>query len=171
MMATRNQQRKSTGQRTRRAVPNAWRRPFLAALSQNGNVTDACEIANVDRSTAYKQRNKDEAFAVQWDEAIDIAIDRLESEAHRRAALGTRKGIYYKGDLVATELEYSDQLMITLLKAHRPDKYKDRLGIEYSMPPELVKLLKEYDLKSSEIFQGIIDQIHEDAQTGVLKKK
>lgn len=162
-MPKRKQQRTATPQRAR---TEAWRKVFIASLSQNGNVTDACEAAGIERSTAYRARNNDEKFAALWDETVEIAIDRLESEAWRRAAHGTNKPVWYKGTLVGTELEYSDQLMVTLLKAHRPEKYKERVGVEYSMPPELVKLLKERNMKPSDIFEAMIQEFtHENTPT------
>lgn len=159
-------QRKSTHQRTRRATPNAWRKAFLASLSKNGNVTDACEVARIDRSTAYKSRANDEKFAALWDETVEVAVDRLESEAWRRATYGTNKPVWYKGQLVGTELEYSDSLMQTLLKAHRPNKYKDRVEVEYAMPPQLIKLLKERDMKASDIWEAMLQELtHENTPT------
>jgi len=96
---------------TRSHAGGRWCRAFLAALSINGNVTLSAEKAGIDRVTAYRWREKHPAFAVQWDEALEESADRLEAEARRRAELGTLKPVWYRGEHVGDELEYSDQLM------------------------------------------------------------
>lgn len=112
-----------------------WRRAFLLALASNGNITKAAAAAEVARSWAYTCRTADPSFAEEWDEALEIAADTLEARAWRRANF---EDIQYKftksGDPilhpVTGEPYYehvgSDTVLITLLKAHRPEKYKDR---------------------------------------------
>jgi hypothetical protein len=77
----------------------------------------------------YDLRDEDPTFAAEWDNAIEEAADKLEGEAWRRAVEGINKPIYYQGDLVDTVKEYSDTLMGLLLKAHRPEKYRDRMDV------------------------------------------
>ena len=71
-------------------------------------------------------RYKHEDFAAQWDEAMQVAVDALEAEARRRAVEGVDEPVYYKGQLIDTIKKYSDNLLITLLKAHRPEKFRER---------------------------------------------
>lgn len=54
-------------------------------------------------------------------EAARIGYMGLESEAMRRAVKGIDKGIYYKGELVATEKQYSDSLLVKLMEARIPE--------------------------------------------------
>lgn len=100
---------------------------FLKKLvSTGGNVSAACRVIKIGRTTAYDWKKEDSAFALEWDEAIESGTDDLEEEARRRAYKGTRKPVYYKGSKVGEIQEYSDTLMIFLLKGNRPEKYKDR---------------------------------------------
>jgi hypothetical protein len=94
------------------ATRDVWRRPFLAALKSSPNISAACIRAGIDRSTAFRARQRDEAFAMQWAEAIDEAVDMLEEAAWQRA------------------MTTSDRLMELLLKAHRPSVYGDRLKLD-----------------------------------------
>ena len=55
----------------------------------------------------------------------------MEEETWRRAYEGVSKGIYHNGELVATEQQYSDTLAIFLLKAHRPEKFRDYTSIRH----------------------------------------
>jgi hypothetical protein len=48
----------------------AWRRTFLEALLEKGNVTQACSRADIDKGTVYIRRANDEQFACDWDAAL-----------------------------------------------------------------------------------------------------
>lgn len=93
-----------------------WREEFIAALRDNGNVAEACRRAHIDRKTAYNLRKKSATFAAQWEEALEDAIEELERVANWRARMT------------------SDTLLIFLLKAHRPDKYREVVRNEHSGP-------------------------------------
>lgn len=107
-----------------------WKPRFLKTLAATGNVTRAASRAGISRSAAYAEYKKSTTFADAWDEAIEIGMDRLEEEARRRAYRGTKKPVFYKGFEVGAIREYSDTLMIFLLKGGRPEKYADRLKQE-----------------------------------------
>lgn len=97
---------------------------FLATLTETGNVTAAAKASGVGRSTAYAWRLADEDFAAQWDSALAEATDRLAYEARRRALEGIEDVRYFKGEPVGTVRRYSDQLLMFLLRAYRPDVYR-----------------------------------------------
>lgn len=108
----------------------------LTAYEELGNITLACKRARVPRRTFYNwliEGNPNNAAFIEAFEASNrMAVGVLEAEAHRRAVTGLKKGIFYKGKKVATEHEYSDTLLIVLLKAHAPEKYKDRVANEHT---------------------------------------
>lgn len=64
-------------------------------------------------------------------EALDDAVDDMELEAKRRAFKGTLKPVYQGGEKVGEIREYSDTLAIFLLKAHRPEKYRERHEVRH----------------------------------------
>ena len=90
----------------------------------------ACARAGVNRSTAYRAREKDDKFAEQWDEALDDALDRLEEECIRRGRDRTDEPVYYKGEICGVIKRYSDTLLMFYLKAHRPEKYRERYEVK-----------------------------------------
>ena len=92
-----------------------WQRAFLAALKQGHTVTSACQIAKVGRTTAYAARKREPAFPAAWQEVEQEAIEVLEAEAYRRAMAG------------------SDKLMEFLLKARRPQIYRDRMDLRHAI--------------------------------------
>lgn len=109
---------------------------FLEALSQYGNVSAAARHAGVSRNFVYSQRGTDAQFAAQWDHALTLGTEGLEDEARRRAFEGTTREqpYFYKGDEVGRVVirEYSDTLLIFLLKAHKPEKYRETIRQEHT---------------------------------------
>lgn len=110
------------------------RAAFLEALKNTCNITKACELSNLGRTSAYEWRDDEPEFAAEWQKALDVAGDLLEEEAVRRAKEGTLKPVFQGGQLVGHIQEYSDTLMIFLLKGAKPKKYMDRLVQEVSGP-------------------------------------
>lgn len=106
------------------------KRVFLRLLEDIGTVSKAARGAGVVTSTVYKHRNDDAEFAEAWDEARAMYCDRLEEEAYRRAVEGTEKPVFFQGVQCGEVQEYSDTLMVTLLKANRPKKFRERLDMQ-----------------------------------------
>ena len=104
----------------------AQREQFLAALSQTASVTRACEIASLPRRTVYNWRAMDVEFARAWEVALDLGTDALEDEAIRRATQGTERPVFQGKQLVGHTRDFSDTLLIFMLKARRPEKYRER---------------------------------------------
>jgi hypothetical protein len=102
----------------------------LALLARTANVSLAAKAVGISRRRAYQLRARDAAFREAWNNAREEGLDCLEAEAWRRAVHGTRraKAVYYQGRKVGADVdqEYSDTLLIFLLKAARPEKYRDR---------------------------------------------
>lgn len=107
------------------------RKTFLEALSYNGNVTESAKAAGITRACAYIWRDKHPDFAEDWEAAHEEAVDRLEAEAWKRATEGTSKPVYQQGQLVGHIQQYSDTLLIFLMKGHNPERYKDRAQVEH----------------------------------------
>lgn len=108
------------------------RAAFLAALQSGYSATGACDQAGIGKTAAYAWRNDEPEFAAEWDEAVDGGTDVLEDEARRRAVEGTDKPIYQGGSKVGVVREYSDTLLIFLLKGRRPEKFKDRVQQQHT---------------------------------------
>lgn len=99
---------------------------FIEVLRSTCNVSLACKEIGFSRTRVYELRKLDTRFAEEWDEAEQIAADILEEEAWRRGVHGIEKPIMHDGKLVGVVKEYSDHLLIALLKAHRPEKFSDK---------------------------------------------
>lgn len=106
----------------------ALRREFLG-LTENGYTP----------SRARKQLNippslltlwmRDPDFKLEYQAAYEAGTDRLEDEAFRRAHDGVKKPVFQQGEKVGTVVEYSDNLMRDLLKARRPEKFRENAPV------------------------------------------
>ena len=119
-------------------LTRARRENFLKVLADTGSVTAAVAAAGTSRTRVYELRKSDTAFAAAWVEAEDIATDRLEDEARRRAVEGVAEPLVSAGKLVRgddgqpiTVRRYSDKLLLELMKAHRPQR--DR-SVRFQLP-------------------------------------
>lgn len=120
--------------------PEQWER-FFKNMADLGNIRLACEASGIHRSTVHAYNRGEfpegfdgDAWTARFEAAREDAADRLEAEAFRRAHDGWAKKVYKKpGDDsggVVEEWAYSDALMVLLLKANRPEKFKDRAATE-----------------------------------------
>jgi hypothetical protein len=88
-----------------------WAPRFIEVFSATGNVRLAATAAGVSRDAPYKKAQASSAFAAQWLQAREDAVDILEGEARRRA------------------LTSSDAILMFLLRAQRPDLYRDKVAL------------------------------------------
>ncbi len=117
-----------------------WQTPFLAAMRNSGNVRASCEVASISRVNAYKFRNNHPEFAAQWDNALQDAIDTLEAVAWQRARTGL-----------------SDQVLMMLLRAHRPDLYSERLRIQVTREQDIEALMRANNISHEEAESAIAE--------------
>jgi len=115
---------------------------FLDALAQTGNVRQAAKAVGVSANRFYVHRRQDPLFAQKWEETIQQAMDTvLEPEAIRRAVEGVEKAVYYRGAQVGVEREYSDTLLIFLLKGWKSDRYTERREVFHRPAVALLRQL------------------------------
>jgi hypothetical protein len=117
----------------------AKRVAFLAAIGKGLSITEASGVSGLNRNTAGRLRKQDKEFAAAYDQAIAEGRHYLAAEATRRAVEGTEKPALHQGREVYTlnretgELqplrlrEYSDVLLMFLMKARDPMRYDDRI--------------------------------------------
>jgi hypothetical protein len=72
-----------------------------------------------------QRRQTDDEFRLAWAGPAALGCQTLEEEAARRAFHGTLKPIYHQGIECGRTYEYSDALLMFLLRAHNPGKYRD----------------------------------------------
>ena len=119
---------------------------FLAAFPQVGSIAKAAAIAGVSRQAHYKWHAEDEEYRKTFATAKEEAIDELEYQAHRRAVDGIerlkfdakgRPFIDPRTGQPYVEHVYSDNLLMFLMKALAPHKYRERSGVNFGDQVEL----------------------------------
>jgi hypothetical protein len=90
---------------------------LLLKLQEGESVASACRAQRISRATYYRWLKEDPTFAANAEDALEVGTDLLEDEAKRRAV----------------GLNGSDTLLIFLLKARRPDKYRERHTVDVNV--------------------------------------
>jgi hypothetical protein len=83
-------------------------------------------------------------FAERWSEALDEAVERMEREAMRRGVEGYEQPVYYRGRRVGKIKRYSDTLLMFLLRANRPEKYRADAPMPNKIPLETQMMIEKY---------------------------
>jgi hypothetical protein len=99
---------------------------YLRALPKVFTASLALKAAGASMADLYQWREHDTEFSVQEAHVRELIVDQLESEAVRRAYKGVRKPVYQGGLLAGHVQEYSDALLIFLLKGLKPERYRDQ---------------------------------------------
>jgi hypothetical protein len=110
--------------------PEVAKLRFLELYMQTAHIHKTCEILGISPRNIYRWKIDDPEFDENMRMAEQVAIMVLEDEATRRAVYGTDRPVYQGGKLAGLVREYSDALLITLLKAKAPHKYKERFSGE-----------------------------------------
>ena len=120
-------------------TPKKWREPFLDALMQHGNVSRAARTAKISRMQLYRDRAADPEFAAAWQAAQQTGLDSLEDVANVRARRD------------------SDTLLIFLLKAHRPEKYRETTKhINVNLTPEQARDMTDDQIETELKRRGLM---------------
>lgn len=102
------------------------RQLFLEQLALGKSPAYACKAADIGYTTAWEWRRDDPKFAAQWTEAVEHGVDLLEDECRRRAYEGCNKPVFQGGIEVGQVREYSDTLMVLMMKGRRKHVYSER---------------------------------------------
>lgn len=116
--------------RVTRKNEELWKPVFLAQLNLAPNVAAACLAANISRQAAYRHKEQDPVFSEAWDQALEHAMDNAEGELYRRAVEGVTRPVYQGKEHVGDIQEFSDTLLIFMLKSRRRAIYGERLTID-----------------------------------------
>ncbi len=164
-------------------ITGRHRRRFLEALAETGNVTLAARAAGISRARVYELRGLDPAFAAAWEDAEQIAADRLEAEARRRGVDGVPEPVVSGGRHVVGEdgnplyvQKYSDPLLLALLRAHRPEKFQERHDHKLTGTLTLAMLVEQAhqliaDKLGGKVIDGTADNVSASTQPDALGSK
>ena len=98
----------------RKRLTKSKRGQFLTILRDCGTVTAAAKAIGITRQAAYLAKDKYPTFALEWEQAIESATDKLVEVAVERAS----------------KANGSDALLMFLLRGHRPSVYAPERSLE-----------------------------------------
>lgn len=105
---------------------------FLKAFELVGTITGAAREVIMSKGTHHYWMRldksgvpKDKKYYSAFEQAEESAVELMISEARRRGIVGTERDVRWKGEVVGIERKYSDNLLMFLIKAQRPE-YRDR---------------------------------------------
>jgi hypothetical protein len=125
------------GEESETRISHPKKAAFLAAYATCGVISRAATASGINRHCHCRWIEEDPEYARAFADAHEEAIDVLEGEARRRAFEGLVRYKFHQGKPILDpktgepyyELEYSDTLLIFLLKGARPEKYRERMDI------------------------------------------
>ena len=110
----------SPAKKTRKPRRDGWteerRKIFIAVLRESGCVLDACRVAGMSDTSAYRLRERDPEIAEQWDDAVANGQRGLVAVAHQHAVVGKETVIYRNGEEVERRVVPSDSILALLIK-------------------------------------------------------
>lgn len=143
---------------------------FLAAFAQTGNLRHAAELSGCDRTSHYKWLKNDPDYPQAFALAQEEANDRLLQEARRRAVEGVTR-IKKVGDQYVTEHEYSDGLLIFLIKGAMPNQYRDAALYVNGRVQHAGSVQHEHQIALDELpaplLQAILDHVRSKGQNAL----
>lgn len=103
-----------------------------------GDLHEAARFIGVSPSFVTRWIKEDTVAAEKVSEARKVGYGALESEAIRRAVVGVQKDVYYKGEVVGQQVEYSDGLLTRMLEARVTEfKRGEQSGTTFNGPTQI----------------------------------
>lgn len=115
------------GQRMNTKQRKATQSVFLTAFTQCVTISEACNVAGINRSTLYQWQEHDAEFAIEYSHARAESDDVIRAEIKRRAIDGCDEYVTSMGKVVyfneepLTVTKYSDSLLALLAKSRMPE--------------------------------------------------
>jgi hypothetical protein len=124
----------------RKSITKRRREMFLKKLEASGSVTQAAIAGEISRKSWYELKARDAEFALAWDDAEMIFLDKLEATGIKRGVEGEvemKPYLEIKGGDKRTRMRAvvtkSDRLLELTLKARHPS-YKQITRVEQVSP-------------------------------------
>jgi len=126
------------------------KRAYLEAFARTCRVRGAAAAAGVDTARHYEWLRRDPDYRAEYQALQEQAAQILEDEAVRRAYEGVEKPITVAGKRELVR-EYSDTLLIFLLKGLRPAKYRKRYDVVVEAGESLVRAMERGKKRAAEL--------------------
>ena len=127
------------------------KKAFIEDFRFHGNISRSCRALKINRSTVYEWQETDDVWLAEFRQAEIEATETMEAEAYRRAVEGTAKPVFHQGAQCGVVQEYSDTLLIFMLKARAPDKYRDNVSVTLQVKAEAERIAAKLGKTADEV--------------------
>lgn len=113
-----------------------------------GDFHAACRMNGVSTDFVTRWMKDDQQARDEITEAQRLGHMGLESAAIRRGVYGVEKGVWFKGEQVGTETQYSDTLLVKLMEARIPaynKKESNGTGVNVQVNVGIMPRANTYD--------------------------
>src|SRR5262245_29920011 len=123
-------------------------RAFLSAYGRCARVGEAADTAKITRRSHYAWLEESDAYRQAFRQTQTMIGDLCEDAAVERAVRGVERLVLFAGKPVKVngkllyEREFSDQLLVQLLRRFKPNEYRERTAVEVSGSINLVERLQ-----------------------------
>ena len=98
----------------------------LEGYSRTGALVETMAKLKIQPKQHYRWLERDSIYAEDWELALEITTELLEGGMFKRAHEGVEEDTgWYKGVPGGKVTRYSDSLAIALMKARRPDRFRE----------------------------------------------
>lgn len=111
-----------------------WASAFLTLIRGGSAIIHACIKLKISKVTVYRRLDSDPVFKQKYEEAVEYQTTALLAEAFRRAHDGVEQPVFYKGEQVSFVREYSDSLLMFLIRGRDP-QYRDSTRMQVAGDP------------------------------------
>jgi hypothetical protein len=151
-------------------------RAFLAVYAETCSILRAAAASEVSRQSHYDwMRSPNPAYREAFEELKERLADFAEGEALQRGLHGVKRPVLYLGKQVMLgdgdsaqplfETHYSDTLLIFMLKALRPEKYREHKSTKVDWDGDYTKLTEAQMAKMEE---KALEQIEDERKMAEL---
>jgi hypothetical protein len=107
---------------------------FLRVFPHHGTISTTCVALSLKPQRVGGWVSRDKNFAAAFEEAKILTADILERTAYRLARDGYQRPVYQRGVCVGYEPVISPPVILAMLKALRPEKFREQRVVEHSGP-------------------------------------
>ena len=107
-----------------------WMVRFIELFAKSGIQWEAAKAARVSVHTVIQAKAQHDGFREAFEAASKSPYNRVKRRALEIAEHGTEKGIYFQGQLCATETEWDTGLMWNFLKTGLREEFGDKLAVD-----------------------------------------
>lgn len=117
----------------------ARKRAVLEFLREFPNKRACARTLNIPRSSIRRWEAADPEFHTECEAAVAEGVEALEAEMIRRGKEGVEEYVVSHGKVVIWDgkplvrRQYSDQLLIKVMEAHDPGRYRNRQSVDLNV--------------------------------------